>query len=625
MTEENKMLRPGSIKQATLLAVAVTLLLFTATGSLDAQGLFSQAENLVSSEAVASLTVFHPGSTGYIAVKAIVIDGWHINSNTPLDKFLIPTELLVHTPEGIELIRILYPEPELGQLQMSESKMSLYHGTILPGAIIRIGRDIQPGDYEITCVLKYQGCNDLTCLEPASSTSRIVIHVGQLSETAEAAWPEIFSVPPFSDANGVPVTIDAAGSVTEGSFGDTVQEKGLLLTFILIFFGGLALNLTPCIYPLIPITVSYFGGQAGGKTSRTFFLTLIYVFGMSITYSALGIIAAMTGSLFGSALQNPLVILFIVAVLVGLATSMFGLWEIRMPTFLARRTGTAKQGGWGAFFMGLTVGIVAAPCIGPFVLGLLTYVGEMGKPVMGFLMFFTLAWGMGIPFIVLGTISGSITKLPSSGNWMIWVKKIFGFILLLMALYFARQLLTGFIAGIGYVLILLIGGLFLGWIDKVPGMGPRFNIFKKFLGAGLIVAAIIMALIPGGPIRKGEEKAGIIWQPYSAGTFSASTGSSQPVMIDFSADWCIPCHELDHLTFTDPAVIEMSGNFTRLKVDLTGSGEVEKAIRSEYGIRGVPTIIFFDKSGTESTGTRITGFVGPEVLLEAMKKASGIE
>ncbi|MCK4538940.1 MAG: thioredoxin family protein [Candidatus Krumholzibacteria bacterium] len=619
------MMRPGLIKQAALLAMTVTLILSTAVASSGAQGLFSQAENLVSSEAVASLTVFHPGSIGYIAVKVIVLDGWHINSNTPLDKFLIPSELVVHAPEGIELLGILYPEPELGQLQMSESKMSLYHGTILPGAIIRIDGDLPPGDYEITCVLKYQGCNDLTCLEPASSTSRIVIHVGELSETAEAAWPEIFSAPPFVGDDGLPVAIDADGTSTEGSFGDTIQEKGFLLTFILIFFGGLALNLTPCIYPLIPITVSYFGGQAGGKTSRTFLLTLIYVFGMSITYSVLGIIAAMTGALFGSALQNPFVIFFIVAVFVGLATSMFGLWEIRMPTFLARRTGTAKKGGWGAFFMGLTVGIVAAPCIGPFVLGLLTYVGEMGNPVMGFLMFFTLAWGMGIPFIILGTISGSISKLPSSGNWMIWVKKIFGFILLLMALYFARQLITSIIAGIGYVLILLIGGLFLGWIDKVPGMGRKFNIFRKVLGTSLIAAAVVMALVPGGPIRKGEEKPGIVWQPYTAELLSSSTGSGQPVMIDFSAEWCIPCHELDHLTFTDPAVIEMSGNFTRLKVDLTGSGDAEKAIKTEYGIRGVPTIVFFDRTGNEVRGTRITGFVGPKVLLEAMKKTTGTE
>ncbi|MBU8922477.1 MAG: thioredoxin family protein [Bacteroidales bacterium] len=610
------MTRPGSIKQVALLAATIIFIVTTATASLDAQGLFSQSENLVSSEAIASLTVFHSGSTGYIAVKATVLDGWHINSNTPLDKFLIPTELVIHVPEGIELLGILYPEPELGQLQMSESKMSLYHGTILPGAIIRIDETIPPGDYEITCVLKYQGCNDLTCLEPASSTSRIVIRVGELSETAEAAWPGIFSAPPFAGADG---------TATEESFGDTVQEKGFLLTFILIFFGGLALNLTPCIYPLIPITVSYFGGQAGGKTSRTFFLTLIYVFGMSITYSALGIIAAMTGSLFGSALQNPFVILFIVAVLAGLATSMFGLWEIRMPTFLARRTGTAKQGGWGAFFMGLTVGIVAAPCIGPFVLGLLTYVGEMGNPVMGFLMFFTLAWGMGIPFIILGTVSGSITKLPSSGNWMIWVKKIFGFILLLMALYFARQLLTETIAGIGYILILLIGGLFLGWIDKVPGMGVKFNIFRKVLGATMIVAAFAMALIPGGPLRKGEEKPGVIWQPYTAEAFASATESGQPVMIDFSADWCIPCHELDHLTFTDPEVIKMSGNFTRLKVDLTGSGDTEKAIKTQYKIRGVPTIIFFGRSGSETRGTRITGFVGPEVMLEKMKQVSGTE
>jgi len=348
-------------------------------------------------------------------------------------------------------------------------------------------------------------------------------------------------------------------------------------------------------------------------------LTLFYVLGMSITYSILGTIAATTGGLFGSALQNPWVIFFIAAILVGLATSMFGLWEFRMPTFLSHRTGKAKQGRWGALIMGLTVGIVAAPCIGPFVLGLLTYVGETGKPVLGFLMFFTLAWGMGTPFIVLGTISGSISKLPQSGHWMVWVKKIFGFILLMMALYFARHILGSTITNIGYFVIALIAGLMLWPLDRTPQKGRGFTILKAVVGAAWLITAASVLAMPGGPFRAALEHEGIDWETFSEERITEAKSDGKPVMIDFSADWCIPCRELDHKTFTDEAVKDYAESFVRLKMDLTTIDNEKRRIKRDFGIRGVPTIIFLDTSGEEKSGDRVTGFIGPDRFLEQLK------
>ncbi|MBN2184019.1 MAG: thioredoxin fold domain-containing protein [Candidatus Krumholzibacteriota bacterium] len=595
------------------LFILLSLLVTPDLGGSAAQGFFTQSENLVSAEPLISISLFHPGSTAYLALKTTVKEGWHINSNSPLDKFLIPTVLETNLPEGIEVTGIFYPEPDLQRLEFSESNMSLYHGTIVIGAALKVGKETAPGEYDISVVLKYQGCNNLTCLEPSSIIISTRIRVGRLDETAEALHPEVFSSYPFVDDKGNPA---GSASEKETSFSDRMKEKGLLLSFILIFLGGLALNLTPCIYPLIPITISYFGGQAGGKPSRAFFLALTYVFGMSITYSILGMVAAMTGSLFGSALQNPVIVLFIAAVLIGLSTSMFGLWEFRLPMFLTRRTGTAKQGYWGALFMGLTVGIVAAPCIGPFVLGLLTYVGEIGRPVLGFFMFFTLAWGMGVPFIALGTASGS---LPSSGNWMIWVKKIFAFILLTMAVYFARTLLGNTISSILYGTIALIAGIFLGWVARVPGMSGRFSILRKIVGGIWLVAAIIIFASPGGPFRETKVSTGILWEPFTEILFDGAVSKGRPVMIDFSADWCIPCHELEHNTFTDPKVMEEAERFIALKVDLTKSGETENAFKKQFSIKGVPTIIFFDETGRETPDSRITGYVGPKTMLEKMK------
>ncbi|MDD3642505.1 MAG: cytochrome c biogenesis protein CcdA [Candidatus Krumholzibacteria bacterium] len=597
-------------------ALALTAVPHSASAQFDPTG----SGNLVSTTAAASLSIFHPGSRGHIAVTASVRDGWHINAHEPLDSYLIPTVLEVIAPEGIAVEGILYPPPELMKLEISEGEMALYHGSVVFGAAVRVARDAAPGEYEIRAVLRYQGCNNLTCLEPASAGASITIRVGTLGETAEPNREDIFSEPLF--AGGAKSRGGPAGG-SDGSFSGMIENRGLLLTFIFVFLGGLALNLTPCVYPLIPITVSYFGGQAGGRGGRTIVLALLYVLGMSITYSVLGTVAAMTGGLFGSALQNPLVILFIAAVLLGLAASMFGLWEFRMPAFLTRRTGRAKQGYGGAVMMGLTVGIVAAPCIGPFVLGLLTYVGEMGRPLLGFLLFFTLAWGMGAPFIVLGTVSGSISKLPRSGHWMIWVRKIFGFILIMMAIYFARHIIGERLTYIGYGLTALVASLVLGWLDRTPQTGRGFAVLRTIVGAAWIAVGAFILTIPGGPFVKGGGRAQIEWVPFTREALSAATAKGKPAIIDFSADWCIPCRELEHRTFTDERVIEYAEGFVRLKVDLTTIADEQRALKSEYDVRGVPTIVFIDPAGVERRESRVTGFVEPEVFLERMKAAAG--
>ena len=612
--------RVGSMSAATAIAFLTLLLLPSAGGG---QGIVFPPGGLVTASMNHSLSVFHPGSTGYVAVTAEIAEGWHINSHKPLESYLIPTVLDVQAPAGVEIVRILYPEPLLKKLQISQDNMSLYDGVATFGAIVRIGYGVTPGSYRVTAALRYQGCNDLTCIEPSHITVEDTLRVGALDETVEQLYPEIFSKPPFVDKEDRPV--DVAAAEPGGDFGTMIAERGLALTFFFIFLGGLALNLTPCIYPLIPITISYFGGQAGGKTSRVFLLALLYVFGMSITYSALGTIAAMTGSLFGSALQNPLVVVFLAAVLVALALSMFGFWEIRMPMFVARRTGTARRGYAGAIVMGLTMGVVAAPCIGPFVLGLLTYVGEMGKPLLGFLMFFTLAWGIGIPFLVLGTLSGNIARLPRSGDWMVWVRKIFGFILVGMALYFARHLLSPRLISIGYALVAAIGGTYLGWIDTSAGKGRGFKLVKNVAAiVGIVIAAafLIQALFHKGP---GETAQGIAWQPFNEAIVSDAARDGKPVVIDFSAAWCLPCHELDKTTFSDPEVVRLSANVIPLRVDLTKPGETEKRIKNSYLVRGVPTIIFLDKTGKEIKGLRTTGFIEAGAFNRRLAELTGVE
>ncbi|MBI4598180.1 MAG: sulfite exporter TauE/SafE family protein, partial [Candidatus Omnitrophica bacterium] len=212
-------------------------------------------------------------------------------------------------------------------------------------------------------------------------------------------------------------------------------ETTTISRFLFAFLGGLALNLTPCVYPLIPITISFFAGQAQQRVARTALLAVCYVLGLAITYSTLGLVASLTGGMLGATLQQPWVPVFVAMVMVALGLSLCGLFEFRIPAALTSRLGVARTGAVGALIMGLTVGIIAAPCIGPFVLGMLLYVGQLGRPVVGFWLFFALALGLGLPYLFLGIFAGQLHRLPRSGAWLTWVKQALGCVLFGVALY----------------------------------------------------------------------------------------------------------------------------------------------------------------------------------------------
>lgn len=538
------------------------------------------------------LDVRAPGE-GTLVLQVTLASGWHVNSHRPSEEYLIATEARLDPAGAVRFGEARYPDGKMMKFAFSESPLSVYEGSFT--IEVPVTWDEARPAPALSGSIEYQACNDTKCLAPASVRFR--------TDTSADAAEVPAAVDPMA---AVPLSAARAGGATPAAgssrdFGDMLDRNGMFLVLLSIFVGGLALNLTPCVYPVIPLTVGFFGGQSGGSKGRMFGLAGLYVLGMATMYSVLGVGAALSGRLFGSMLQNPWVLGAIAAALVAMALSMFGLWNIRLPTRLMNRAGS-RVGPAGAYGMGLFVGVVAAPCIGGFIVGLLAFVAARQDALLGFLFFFTLSLGLGLPYLFLAAYSGRISRLPRAGEWMEGVKKIFGWVLLAMAAYFLRSVLPPPFGKWLMPVVLVVGAIAI----LVGRLGLKWPV--RAIAAVLLIG-IALFFVP-------RELRG--WQPYAP----ASVGAGRAAVIDFSADWCLPCLELEKKTFADPRVREAFGGRALLKADLTKISSPEAVALSEkYGIVGVPTIIFLDASGTEWAELRLVGYESPEKFLERLEKA----
>lgn len=382
-----------------------------------------------------------------------------------------------------------------------------------------------------------------------------------------------------------------------------------------LFLTGLALNLTPCVYPMLSITVSLFGGREEKRFDTAFLRALFYVAGIACMYSLLGVAAAFTGKFFGAFLQSPWVLGVISILMFALALSMFGLYGFQLPIAVLNRVGGMRKAGFlGIFLSGFYVGIFAAPCIGPPIVALLTIVGQKESPVSGFFIFFIMSLGLGAPYLVLGTFSGLLHRLPKSGEWMVWVKKSFGVVLVGFSIFYAVLALGAQDALLSYVVpsMFVGGGIYLGFIEASGNRNKMFHRLKQVAGA--------CAVIVGFSFFSMQPKEGVVWDAYTSAKLTAAVEAKKPVVIDFFADWCIPCHELDRFTYSDKKVIQALEPFVRLKADVTNP-KTRTALEpvERFDVIGVPTVLFLDSNGKEVLSARITGFVPPESFLEALQ------
>lgn len=604
-----------------------TILTVTAVFLLLAGFVAGEVNPVATIRAIAPPEPLKAGKTGVLTIEIVIPNPYHINSNQPLEDYLIPTEVEFAPQPHVIFGKAVFPPAPVKKLKISDAPMAVYEGTVAITAQVIPDMSLAGREITINGRVRSQACNDLTCLPPVWQPFSLVMPVIDAAQASSQSPSTPGNVQPKE-----PVAVSqnkgaSAANTATPDFGN----KGYLITFLLVFLGGLGLNLTPCVYPMIPITITYFGGQAQGKKGSLVFHSFLYVIGMALMYSVLGVIAAMTGGFFGAALRYPLVLIGIALVMVLLALSMFDVYELRMPAFLNRLAGSSHKGFGGTLLMGLTVGIVAAPCIGPFVLGLLTYVGNRGNVVLGFSLFFVLALGLGVPFLVLALFSGSIHRLPRSGAWMVWVRKIFGFVMLALAVYFLRSLFpNGLVYQMTLALLMLLAGIYVAWIDAVPAAGKAFSYVRNIVGI-LFFAAALYSGVTGlqtaiGDDSKGSDERGSIgriqWIPYSDAVLIQASRGAKPVFIDFYADWCIPCKELDSRTFSAPEVIDRSQQFIMLKADLTSTGDPQvEALKGKYQAIGVPTLLFLGPDGQEIPDLRGTGFESKEVFLDKMNRA----
>lgn len=527
-------------------------------------------------------------------ITAKIAEGWHVNSNTPSEEFAIPTVLELDAAT-IENVKATYPAHAMKAFEFTGGKqLAVYDGTIR----IPFTGKLKSGATTIRATLNYQACSDRICLPPNRATAEI--DVTPVAAAAPVATPPAAATTTTSAPT--PPVQSQGGVASEDRLAKVFASSGLPLTLGVLFLGGLALNLTPCVFPLIPITLGFFAMQSDGRRSRRFGLSAMYVLGIVITYTALGILASLGGKMFGAFLQLPAVLIGFALLMLVLSASMFGAYEIQPPKFITNRS-QGRAGMAGALSMGLLIGIVAAPCVGPVVISLVTLVAQIGDPVIGAAMFATLAFGLGFPYLV------ALNALPRPGEWMVTVKKGMGFVLIAMAFYFLRPLMHENVFKYGVAASLLIGAAFV-LISRAQGA----KMMRVAVGVVLLVAGVLFAL-------PHPEGAHVQWTAYEANALTAATTARQkPIVVDFTADWCIPCKEMDARTFSNQDVADELGRFTLVRADVTKDTPQGRELMKRYGVVGPPTILFLDAAGNEIRNLRLTGFEGPEQFVERLKK-----
>ncbi|MCK6396290.1 protein-disulfide reductase DsbD [Zoogloea sp.] len=479
-----------------------------------------------------------------------------------------------------------------------------------------------PFDLQLTS----QGCADIgICYPPQTSTLKVALASGggQGGFLARALGQEA----PAS-SSPAPAPASASEHDESGRIARLLDGSGTAMVLASFFGFGLLLTFTPCVFPMIPILSGIIVGH--GHTiskGRAFGLSSLYVLGMALTYAAAGVAAGLSGTLLSAALQNPWVLGGFALVFVVLALSMFGFYELQLPTALQSRlsdNANHQKGGspGGVIAMGALSALIVGPCVAAPLAGALLYIAQTGNAVLGGAALFVMALGMGAPLIVVGVLARS--ALPKPGPWMEGVKRAFGVMLLGVAVWLVSPVLPAIVPMLAWAGLLVFSAIYLHALDPLPAHASGWQRFWKgfgvlalLAGAALFIGALAGSRDPLQPLAILRAQAATA--PATAHTAFQRVRSvdeldqilktaTRPVMLDFYADWCISCKEMERFTFADPAVARQLEGFQLLQADVTANNDADKALLKRFSLFGPPGIIFFDAAGTERKTLRVVGF-----------------
>jgi len=519
--------------------------------------------------------------------------------------------------------------------------------------------DLQSGQ-KIKLNIGFQGCAEAgICYPPMEKLVELIAgnitpSLANSTKTTTASAPPPATAPPLNEQDAI---------------AEKLKSGNTWLAIGLFFLAGLGLALTPCIFPMIPILSGIIAGQGEHiSTRRAFTLSLIYVLSMSVAYTVAGVLAGMFGSNLQAAFQNPWILGSFALVFVALAFSMFGFYELQVPSSLQSKiadlSGKQKSGSTlGVVIMGLLSALIVGPCVAPPLAGALIYIGQTGDAILGGAALFALSIGMGLPLILVGTLGGKV--LPRAGAWMDAVKAVFGVMMLGIAIWLVSRILPDSVTMALWAVLLITSGVYLGALETATH--PSYKTYHasreltghmepvgkestgwarlwKALGIILIMWGALMLVgvasgqgTPLQPLKGMTSYGASASSPSAAGlqfqrvadvvalerALAEAQAAGKPVMLDFYADWCVSCKEMEHNTFTDPTVQQAVAGTVLLQADVTRNSAADKALLQRFGLIGPPAILFFGKDGTERKASRLVGYKAPDVFAPHAQQALG--
>ena len=527
----------------------------------------------------------------------------------------------------------------------TNEKIAIYHDRL------NIDVPLVKADAPFTLSVVYQGCaEDGLCYPPITRLFKVdPAKPGILTAAGEeaATLADNSAVEAEKSASAVPSVAEGAApskvaaADNDLSLATATLAGGSLWKIALAFLAfGLLLSFTPCVLPMVPILSSIIVGEGDVTRRRSFLMALAYCLGMALVYTSLGVAAGLAGEGLAGALQKPWVLVLFALLLVLLSLSMFDVYQLQLPVALQSKLGKAsgglKRGRFaGVFFMGALSALIVGPCVAAPLAGTLVYISQTRDVLLGGLALFSMAMGMSVPLLLVGLSAGSL--LPKAGAWMIGVKYVFGLLLIAVAIWMVSPILPAPAVMLFWGAFAILCSVFLGVFDTSAAKPTIALRFGKTFGLVLFVIGLLElvgaaagstnALEPLSEIRgvstasQGEQKGvGFTRIKTVAELDQALLSAKKPVMLDFYADWCVACKEMDRFTFHDPKVIEQLGNLTLLQVDVTANSADDRALMKRFGLFGPPGMIFFDTRGKEIAESRIVGVLDARAFFDHVAK-----